>query len=127
MERLHLPYILETRPSPEFYFQAGKSKLIKIRLSYDPEAQTSFFSPGATDNYGDDVDGDEQGYTRHQGALLKLSTSVDIESRLTIGCAGAVISYLQRRKALDHLPGEVDSNLAFRISTIAMFNLDGTM
>ncbi|MCJ1471038.1 MutS protein msh5 [Pseudocyphellaria aurata] len=127
VERFHLPYILETRPSPEFSFQAGKSKLVKIRLSYESEAQTSFFAPGATDNYGDDVDGEEPGYTRHQGALLKLSTGVDIESRLTIGCAGAVISYLQRRKAVDQLPEGDDSNLAFRISKIAMFNLDGTM
>lgn len=56
-----------------------------------------------------------------------MSARVDIESRLTIGCAGAVISYLERRKAVDHLPGDVDSNLVFRISTIAMFNLGGMM
>lgn len=127
MERIHLPYTIETRPSPEFYFEAGKSKLVKIQLSFDTEAQISFLAPGATENHGDYVDGDEPGYTRHQGELLKMSTRVDIESRLTIGCAGAVIGYLQRRKAVDHLPGDVDSNLPFRISTIAMFNLGGMM
>ena len=127
MERLHLPYTLETRPSPEFYIESGKSKLVNLRLSSDSEAQLSLLAPGDADNCGDYVDGDELGYTRHQGKLLKLSARIDIESPITLGCAGAVISYLQRRKAVDHLPGDVGSNLAFRISAIAMFNLDGMM
>lgn len=127
MERFHLPYTLETRPSPEFCFEAGKSKLASLRLSHNPEVQISFLAPGDTENYRDYVDGDEPGYTRHHGKLLKLSARIDLESRLTIGCGGAVISYLQRRKAVDHLPGDVGSNLAFQISTIAMFNLDGIM
>lgn len=127
VERFHLPYILETRPSPEFYFEAGKSKLVNLRLGSDSEAHISFLAPGDTDIYEHYVDGDEPGYTRHQGKLLKLSARIDIESRLTMGCAGAVISYIQRRKAVDHLPGDLDSNMAFRISAIAMFNLDGIM
>lgn len=125
MERFHLPYTVETRPSPEFYFEVGKSKLVNIRLSSNAEAQISFLAPGDTETYGEYPDGDEPGYTRHQGKLLKLSAKIDMESRLAIGCAGAVISYLQRRKALEHLPGDTDSNLAFRISTIGTFNLDG--
>lgn len=127
VERFHLPYTLETRPSPEFCFETGKSKLANIRLSHNPEAQISFLAPGDTENYRDYVDGDEPGYTRHHGKLLKLSARIDIESRLTIGCGGAVINYLQRRKAVDHSPGDIDSNLAFQISTIAVFNLDGIM
>lgn len=77
------------------------------------------------ENHGDSANGDEPGYTRHQGKLLMLNTKIDIESRLTIGCAGALIAYLQRRKAVGYLPGDLEANLAFRISVIAAFSLSG--
>ena len=79
------------------------------------------------ENHGESADGDEPGYTRHRGKLLRLTTKIDIESRLTIGCAGALIAYLQRRKAVGYLPGDLESNSAFRISAIAAFSLSGIM
>ncbi len=127
MDRFRLPYSLEIRPSQEFSYEAGKNKLINNPLLSDTEAQVLFITLGNAENYGDYEDGDDAGYTTNQGKLLRLSTKIDVESRLTIGCAGAVITYLQRRKAVDYLPGDVDASSAFRVTTIEVFSLKGIM
>lgn len=68
------------------------------------------------------------GYNSRKGKLLHLSSMVDLESRLSVGCAGAVLSCLQRRKAVNHLiTAADDAPSIFKISTISMFNLDRTM
>jgi DNA mismatch repair protein MSH5 len=48
-------------------------------------------------------------------------------TRLQIGCAGAVLNYLARRKTGEYLPGDQEALVAFRISTIEMFNLADMM
>lgn len=44
-----------------------------------------------------------------------------------MGCAGAVLSYLQRRKSVEYLPGDEAALVAFRVRTIEMFTLTDTM
>jgi DNA mismatch repair protein MSH5 len=44
-----------------------------------------------------------------------------------VGCAGALISYLQRRRAATYLPGDHAAHLMFRVSTLEMFSLRETM
>jgi len=127
VNQFRLPYVLEIRPSPEFGYEAGKNKLVNLGLGSDAESQVSFLTPGDTDAYDDQNGGNDTGYTGRQGILLRLSGKIDIESRLTIGCAGAVLTYLQRRKAVYYLPGDTDANLAFRILTVEMFSLGGFM
>ena len=128
MDPFRLPYILEVRPSPEFGYEAGKNKLVNLNLGSGTESQLAFIIPGDIESYGDNNNNsDDKGYVGRQGKLLRLSGMVDIESRLTIGCAGAVLTYLQRRKAADYLPGDVDANLAFRVSAVEMFGLGDYM
>lgn len=69
------------------------------------------------------------GYNGRKGKLLHLSSMVDLESRLSVGCAGAVLTCLQRRKAVNRLitDADDDSPSMFEISEISMFNLDRTM
>ena len=87
----------------------------------------TFITPGDADIYDDHNDSNGAGFTARQGKLLRLSGKIDIESRLTIGCAGAVLTYLQRRKAVEYLPGDTDANLAFYVSTVEMFSMAGFM
>ena len=87
----------------------------------------SFVTPGNSNDYNDHNDVNDAGYTGRQGKLLRLSGKIDIESRLTIGCAGAVLTYLQRRKAVEYLPGDNDANLALQNLTVEMFSLAGFM
>ena len=61
------------------------------------------------------------------GNLLQLSSVIDVESRLSVSCAGAVLSYIQCRRAVLCLPGDPDAINSFKISSIEMFSLEGVM
>lgn len=127
MDRFRLPYSLEIRPSQEFNYETGKNKIISSPLLSATGTHISFITPGGAEDHGSDDHWNEADYTSNQGKLLRCSTKFDIESRLTIGCAGAVITLLQRRKARGNLPGNVDSSSTFRISAIEVFSLSGIM
>lgn len=122
-----MPYSLEVRPSQEFNYETGKNKIINNPLLSFTGSHLPFLTPGGAESDGGYAHWDEAGYTSNQGKLLRLSTKFDLESRLTIGCAGAVITFLQRRKAVDNLPGDVDTSSAFRISAIEVFSLSGIL
>lgn len=61
------------------------------------------------------------------GNSLQLSTRIDIDNNVSIGCAGAVLTYLQRRRAMGSLPGMASCNTAFRISALEIFSTKDTM
>ena len=86
-----------------------------------------FMIPGEETSYDEYGSAYETGFTKHQGKLLRLSGWIDLDSQLAVGCAGAVLTYLQRRRTAQYLPGDEDANRAFRISSIEMFTLEGTM
>ena len=46
---------------------------------------------------------------------------------IKVGCAGAILTHLQRRRATEYLPGDEMANVAFRIRTLKMFVLDDVM
>jgi DNA mismatch repair protein MSH5 len=117
---------MELRPSSEFNYEAGKNKLINVHLPSD-DGHPTFITPGNADNYEGYDERYQAGFTGRQGKFLRLSGRVDLESRLSVGCACAVLSYLSRRKAVEYLPGDADANLAFRILTIESFSLNETM
>ena len=122
-----LPYILEVRPSQEFAYEPGKRKLVDLQLRANAEPSMSFITPGEEESYEHWGENPEPGFTCRQGSLLRLSGWIDTDSRLSIGCAGAVISYLSRRRSVKYLPGDTEADDAFRISAIETFNLKDTM
>lgn len=79
-----------------------------------------------------------------RGRLLRLAGCVDLDSKLTVcfqqslhhtyiltdlqvGCAGAVLGYLSRRRAAEFLPRDEAARSAFSIRTIEMFALPDLM
>lgn len=46
---------------------------------------------------------------------------------IQVGCAGALLSYISRRKNIDYLPNDEAALVAFRIHTIEMFTLSDQM
>ncbi|KAL6704002.1 hypothetical protein ACN47E_008853 [Coniothyrium glycines] len=123
-DQFRLPFLLEVRPPSEFSYVTAKSKLVGLRLGQQDGVQINFHVPGefATAHQFDD-----DNTTSQQGQLLRLAGWIDLESRITVGCAGALISYLQRRRAAAYLPGDHNAQLMFRISTLKMFTLRETM
>ncbi|MCJ1405214.1 MutS protein msh5 [Xylographa trunciseda] len=122
-----LPYILDLRPSTEFQYEAGKRKLVDFQSVREDYSGASLLVPGDDGAYAGRGENYEAGYTSRQGKLLRLSGRLDLESQLSVGCAGAVLSYLQRRRSVQYLPGDEDAVRAFRIRDIEMFTLDNIM
>lgn len=100
--------------------------LVALDVSSSHEERLRFFVPqtGLADTA--EINPDEMGFTLHEGRLLHVSSSIDMENPVTIGCAGAVLSYLQRRRATTTNVGPLD-NCAFRVRFLEMFTLRDTM
>jgi DNA mismatch repair protein MSH5 len=117
-----LPYQVDIRPSQEFSHEGAKTKLINLESIF-----STFLVPGDPTTYDDELDHDNFGSTNRQGKLLRLSSWIDFESRIGIGCMGAVLTHLQRRRAADYLPDDPDAQWAFRVRDLEMFTLQKTM
>ena len=123
------PYILELRPSAEFNYDAGKNKLAALTLLSDDGHHNTLITPdNNSSNHHDEYENQyDPGHSGRYGKLMRLSGRVDLESRLAIGCCGAVLTYLSRRKAIQFLPGDRAAVLAYRVLKIEMLNLHDTM
>lgn len=122
-----LPYLIEFRPNSEFGYDSARNKLVNLRIGQPEGPNVTFIVPGDVVTYEDDMVGGDMGFTGRQGQLLRLSGWINMESRLTVGCAGAVLSYLQRRRSTSFLPGDQAARVMFRVSTIEMFSLKESM
>jgi DNA mismatch repair protein MSH5 len=130
------------RPPAEFDYEAAENKLFNLRLDANHASQVNFVVPG--DVVLDDSASGFESLSGQQGKLLHLAGLIDRDSRLTvqfvsssvnpekandhqIGCAGALLSYLQRRRAAGYLPGDPDAHMMFRVSSLEMFSLRDIM
>ena len=123
-----LPYQIECRPSPDFHYEQGKKKLANLQLSVGDDTRISFITPGDNDSYDAHDDIYELGYTGRRGNALRLSARIDMESRLTIGCAGALLTYIGRRKSLEYVGRDTPAaGTLYQISIVKSFTLQGMM
>jgi DNA mismatch repair protein MSH5 len=122
-----LPYLLECRPNAEFGYDASRKKLVNLRIGQHNGPRVTFVVPGdVMPQIGSRAVDDYEQQDR-QGQLLRLSGWINLESRMTVGCAGAVLSYIQRRRATSYLPHDGDALGMFRVGTIEMFSLAESM
>jgi DNA mismatch repair protein MSH5 len=78
------------RPNVEFAYESARNKLISIKVGHAEGSRLILQTPDDTDG----VPAEQQ----RQGNLLRLASYIQIDSRVTVGCAGAVLAYLQRRQ-----------------------------
>ena len=81
-------YVLDSRPSAEFQYEAAKGKLVNLDPSFeeDEDHRMQFCVPGDellgnSDHIQDYEDQDTKG---HQGRLLRLAGSIDLDSRVSV-------------------------------------------
>lgn len=122
-----LPYQLDIRPSQEFSYERAKSKLVNLRIAPVDAEGLRFLTPRDAVACDDGEDHEDLGFTSRQGKLLRLSGWIDMDNWITIGCAGAVLTFLQRKRATEYLPGDQAANLAYRVTSMEMFGLRETM
>lgn len=122
----YLPYQVDVRPTQEFSYANAESRLVALDVSSSHEERLRFFVPqtGLADT--EEVNPDDMGFTLHEGRLLHVSSSIDMENPVTVGCAGAVLSYLQRRRATTTSVGPLET-CPFRVRYLEMFSLQDTM
>jgi DNA mismatch repair protein MSH5 len=122
-----LPYLLECRPNAEFGYDTSRKKLVNLRIGQRDGPRVTFVVPGDILPQSGSRAADDFEQQDRQGQLLRLSGWINLESRLTVGCAGAVLSYIQRRRATSYLPQDGDASGMFRVGTIEMFSLSESM
>ena len=126
IDQFRLPFVLDVRPPQEFDYSSGKRRLTDIQLPVHA-THVNFAVPGEDDVYESYNDGLDAGYTGRQGKLLRLASLLDFDSQLSVGCAGALLTHLQRRRGRQYLPGDMEAEAQFRVTAVEMFNLNGTM
>ena len=122
-DQTRLPYLLECRPSSEFGYDSARNKLVNLRIGQRDGPNVTFAVPGDVVAHEDDYTAGDAGFVGRQAQLLRLAGWINMESRFTVGCAGAVLSYLQRRRSTTFLPGDQAQGAMFRVATVEMFSL----
>lgn len=123
----NLPYVFEPRPSGDFAYESSATKLINLGIGENDRAHVSYAVPGEVMGDGDRaLDGIDLN-VGHQGRLHRLSCFIDLDSQVSVGCAGAVLGYLQRRRSAAFLPGDDQIQTLFHVSTVEMASLQGSM
>ncbi|GAW18856.1 hypothetical protein ANO14919_083380 [Xylariales sp. No.14919] len=117
-------YILRNVISADFRYDTGKNKLLEYQLGMDGP-QSMLYTTVVDDTVLDADTHESQGC--RQGKLMRLATSINLDSQLSIGCAGAVLSDIQRRRTAQYLPNDPDALVAFRIRSVQMFSLFNSM
>lgn len=126
-ESSRFTYRLECRPNVEFSYEAARNKMANLQIGQQHGAIITYTVPGDVISCDIDPDNPDGTATCAQGQLLRLAGWVDMEARLTVGCAGAVLAYLQRRRATAYLPGDRDAGRMFQVKYVEMFTLRGSM
>ncbi|ESZ91643.1 DNA mismatch repair protein Msh6 [Sclerotinia borealis F-4128] len=122
-------YVLDSRPAAEFYYETAKIKLANLDIEGARGVNMTFATPG--DDFAGDHNHDQAGSSDSRQVLLPIIFpqwhSISNLNERIIGCAGAVLNYLGRRRSVDYLPNDEAALIAFRIRTIEMFSLTDMM
>ncbi|KXJ88238.1 muts domain V-domain-containing protein [Microdochium bolleyi] len=109
--------------SADFQHDSARDRLSKLEIE-QLNRQSMHYSIVVDDD--ENMLGDAGSGSR-QGQMLRLGASINMECQLTIGCAGAVLTDLQRRRSTQYLPDDPDALCAFHIRKIEMFSLFNSM
>lgn len=66
------------------------------------------------------------GFSFEKGKILRLGGVVDIENLISLGCAGAILTYIQRRRTAEHTDME-NTGAACVVRSVETFFLKETM
>lgn len=105
-------YILRHLASAEFDYDAGKEALSGL---YNDSSSGDGIPPGEEDEDAVHCIG-----SSNHRRLMRLEKTVNLNSHLSIGCAGAVLSDLERRRSTEYLAPGAEAPISFRVKSITM-------
>ncbi|KAF8944484.1 MutS protein msh5 [Haplosporangium gracile] len=114
---------LEVRPGGEFSYQLAKTKLISIVIQFtqSERSSTASIAPGSSHAFHGSAD---MGESVQRDAQIQLLNLVDLDSKESVGCAGAVISFLSRHGIAHRFTRGGRSTMAIAVGA---FTLDSFM
>ena len=127
-DHAHMPYQFECRANSEYNCETALERLLSLGIGRESGPYMTYVTPGDVIANEAHPMAAEDGVTGGQhGQLLHLSGWVNTESTISLGCAGALLAFLQRKRSSTFLPGDNNAASLFHIGTIEMFTLAGTM
>ncbi|KAK4128317.1 hypothetical protein N657DRAFT_652032 [Parathielavia appendiculata] len=112
-------YILRHVISAQFDYEAAKEALASIDVGRPIPDPIQVRSP-------EDKPAQSIGSSVHN-KLMRLAETINLDSCLSVGCAGAIITELERRRAAEEPSWEDAGGVAFRLTSIKMNTSAGTM
>jgi DNA mismatch repair protein MSH5 len=112
-------YILRHIVSAQFDYEAAKEAL--ARLDYGPSKPDPIQVLALEEEPARSI-----GSSAHN-QLMRVSEKINIDSCLSVGCAGAVLHDLSRRKAAEDPTSEEEGGVAFRVRSVEMNMSTDTM
>ncbi|KAJ5247172.1 hypothetical protein N7468_002155 [Penicillium chermesinum] len=122
----YLPYRIDIRPNQEFSPSDAETRLTALEISSAHEQRMRFFVPHSGIAGPDEGGIENIGFTLNEGRLLHISSAINTENPVTLGCVGAILNYLQKRRATN-FNAESSEACSPRIHFLKMFNLKDTM
>ena len=103
------------------------NRLLNLAFNFQNPNNVRFLVPA--DSAGDDesIVPQDMGFTTKKAKLLQLSSRLDLSNKISVGCAGVVLAYLQRRRSGEYLPDDSAASYIWRVAKIEMFSLKETM
>ncbi|KAL4985811.1 muts domain V-domain-containing protein [Aspergillus falconensis] len=114
--RPYLPYQLDVRLFQEFNRSNAKRKLIALVILSKHEERFKFLVPHNRLVHADKLDAENLDFTSEEGRNLHMASFFDLENKVTLGCADAILTYLQRQRSSE-----------MQVASLEMSTLDGTM
>jgi DNA mismatch repair protein MSH5 len=87
----------------------------------------SFLVPGDSVGYDELAALNSYQSTGRQGKLLRISGCIDLDNKMSMGCVGAILTYLQRKRRSEYLQDDPDAQRAYQVTNMEMFSLKDTM
>jgi DNA mismatch repair protein MSH5 len=105
-------YILRHVVSLQFDYEEGKEALASLDL--EPSRPDAVEIVSLEEEHARSV-----GSSLH-GRLMRIAEKINFESCLSVGCAGAVLHDLERRRAAEDIPDGEGGSIPFRVSAVKM-------
>ncbi|KAK2732696.1 MutS protein msh5 [Myotisia sp. PD_48] len=120
-------YHLDVRPSQEFNFQNARRRLGGLKACPNKSGTVKFLVPGDGFLHEQTAHPDQLDFTEEQGDLLCLGGVIGLENPVSIGCSGAILTYLQRKRASRYLTDNPSADQTIGIKTIEMLSMQKIM
>ncbi|KAK4158209.1 muts domain V-domain-containing protein [Chaetomidium leptoderma] len=108
----HGAYVLRHLVSAQFDYEAGKEALAKVDLGLSKPDPVEILS-------WEDEPAQSIGSAAHH-KLMRLAESINLKSCRSVGCAGAVLNDLERRRAAEDPSSEEEEGISFLVRSIEM-------